>query len=157
MIDTAAVVDSPRKNESPTRRPPTIFDFGGAEVAVAASVTTPPQGVRGHGFSSGRRSQMVIEESGVAGVRLNRTFARARRLGSALSGLSARAQAGQGPRDYLIALSVSAASASTELGRGAEPAFFAATDCPSELVTKPRYDLTSSACAASLNVEQTTA
>ena len=57
----------------------------------------------------------------------------------------------------MIAASVFAAAARTDSGSGAAPAFFSATDWPSELVTKPRYDFTSSACLASLKVEQTTA
>ena len=62
---------------------------------------------------------------------------------------------GSDPRDvYLIASSVFAASARTDSGSGAEPAFFAATCWPSELVMKPRYDFTSSACLVSLNSVQ---
>ena len=62
---------------------------------------------------------------------------------------------GSDPRDvYLIASSVFAASARTDSGSGAEPAFFAATCWPSVLVTKPRYDFTSSAYLVSLNSVQ---
>ncbi len=43
------------------------------------------------------------------------------------------------------------------VGQRGEPAFFAATCWPSVLVTKPRYDFTSSACLASLNEVQVTA